>query len=372
MFDQSFNIPVLLDSIGIVHGIIFSFILFAVYKWKKNSCYCLGLFLLLFSLQRIPYLLADLNSYESHPELLLLPTFALWILSPVFFIYTQNISILSGQKIKYWLLLPGIIYYVIQIYIFFLPIQTKLTIVEQSWPDLLKILGLIYGSIIAVWNIKFIAKHRLEVYNQYTMTEHKELSWAKYFLMFYIIGTILYGIQLYLLPEKLYSKIFFLIFDLILIYWLTFYGIIQLNIRSMLSNQELISTALKSDSTISSQTTSKNIDLDELFQQINNYMNTSEIFIDTELTIVNVAQKLGVHPRRVSMVINSSRNQNFNSYINQLRIEKAIVLLTNKLNNYSVEGIGTEVGFNSKSAFYAAFKKVTGTTPIKYQEQSAA
>ena len=371
--ELDFNILTILDSAGVIQGIVFGLILFAVNKWKENSCYCIGFFLILFSLQRIPYLLSELNIYESHPELVLLPTFALWILSPVFFIYTQKISVFSGQKLKYWLLLPGAIYYVIQIYIFFLPVHTKLIIVEQSWPDLLKILGLIYGSIIAIWNIKYISKHKLEIYNQYAMTEHKELRWAKYFLIFYIVGTILYGIQLYMLPDNLYSKLFFLIFDLILIYWLSFYGILQLNIHSILPNQEVISTKLKSEITESIQTTADNTNLEELFQQINNYMNTSEIYIDTELTIVSVAQKLGIHPRRVSMVINFGRKQNFNSYINQFRIEKSIVLLKSReVNKYSMEGIGNEVGFNSKSSFYAAFKKVTGTTPIKYKEQHAA
>lgn len=367
------NIYSVLDSAGAIQGLVFGLVLFVVNKWKKNHCYCLAVFLILFSLQRIPYMLSELNVYESYPEFLLLPTFALWILSPIFFIYTQKVSVFSNQKLKYWLLLPGIIYYVIQIYIFFLPTQTKLVIVEQSWLDLLKILGLIYGSIIAILNIIYISKHKLEVYNQYSMTQHRELSWAKYFLIFYISGTILYGIQLYIVPENIYSKVFFLIFDLFLIYWLSFHGVLQLNVRSMLSNQEIISTNFKSDTNKRSQTIVDETDFEEQFQKINSYMNTSEIYIDRDLTIMNVAQKLGAQPRQISMVINSVRKQNFNNYINKLRIEKAIKLLKSReQNNYSMEGIGTEVGFNSKSTFYSAFKKVTGTTPIKYKEMHAA
>lgn len=367
------NIISILDSVGAIQGIIFGLILIILNKWKKNSCYCLGVFLILFSLQRLPYLLAELNILESYPNLLLLPTFALWVLSPVFFIYTQKISIFSDQKLKYWLLLPGIIYYVFQVCVFILPIQTKLIIVEQSWPDLLKIIGLIYSTIIAIWNIKYISNHNLEVNKQYATTDFKELIWANNFLFFYIVGTLLYGIQLYVIPEIIFSKIYFLLFDMILIYWLSFYGVVQLNVVSLFSNREVMNTQFKNDSTENSQNTTDNTDLQELFQQINNYVNLSEVYKETELTIMNVADKLGVHPRRISKVINIDRGQNFNSYINQFRIDKAIELLKSPdVHKYSMEGIGAEVGFNSKSTFYAAFKKVTGTTPNKYKEQSVA
>ena len=90
----------------------------------------------------------------------------------------------------------------------------------------------------------------------------------------------------------------------------------------------------------------------------------------TELTIVDIAEKLKVHPRRISVAINSIHQQNFNTYVNEFRIKKAELLLADEnLNNLSIEGIGLEVGFHSKSSFYSAFKKVTGTTPSNYKKK---
>ena len=41
-----------------------------------------------------------------------------------------------------------------------------------------------------------------------------------------------------------------------------------------------------------------------------------------------------------------------------------------KYNDYNIEAIGFECGFNSKSAFYMAFKKFTNATPSEFKKQN--
>jgi AraC-like DNA-binding protein len=111
--------------------------------------------------------------------------------------------------------------------------------------------------------------------------------------------------------------------------------------------------------------------LEEIMLKINDHMTRFESFTNMDLTIADLANDLKLHPKPVSTAINSRSQQNFNSYVNQFRIEKAKSLLAKeKMENLSIEGIGKEVGFHSKSAFYAAFRKETGTTPTKFIEQS--
>jgi len=87
--------------------------------------------------------------------------------------------------------------------------------------------------------------------------------------------------------------------------------------------------------------------------------------------IATIAHKMEVHPRRVSNAINTVSGKNFNNFVNELRVKKAIELLKNQeLKQFSIEGIGYKVGFRSKSVFYAAFKKITGTTPVKFKKAS--
>lgn len=56
----------------------------------------------------------------------------------------------------------------------------------------------------------------------------------------------------------------------------------------------------------------------------------------------------------------------FLAYLNGLRIQKAKLLLTDTA--LSVESIYREVGFTQSKYFYSYFKKVVGTTPLKYKK----
>lgn len=92
-----------------------------------------------------------------------------------------------------------------------------------------------------------------------------------------------------------------------------------------------------------------------------------ELFLNPNLTLDETAKELKVSKHALSQYLNERLNQSFSTLINEHRIEKAKELLQTK-SNYSVESIGYESGFNSKSAFFTAFKKNTGKTPSEFQK----
>ncbi|NJN50097.1 MAG: AraC family transcriptional regulator [Polaribacter sp.] len=62
---------------------------------------------------------------------------------------------------------------------------------------------------------------------------------------------------------------------------------------------------------------------------------------------------------------------NFTDFINQFRVDFAKQMLGNKeFKNYTITAIGLEAGFNSKSSFYAIFKKFTNVTPLEFQKKA--
>ena len=82
-----------------------------------------------------------------------------------------------------------------------------------------------------------------------------------------------------------------------------------------------------------------------------------------------VAHELDVHPNTLSQVINSVEQKNFYDFINSLRIEEFKERVAKPENQkYTLLSLALECGFNSKSAFYNAFKKFTNSTPSEFKK----
>ncbi len=93
-----------------------------------------------------------------------------------------------------------------------------------------------------------------------------------------------------------------------------------------------------------------------------------EYFLKQECNSYNVAKKINTNTTYLSKVINSHYGKNFNTYINDLRINYTIVRLKNDVifRSYSIQSIAEEVGYKSADSFTKYFKKDTGLNPSFY------
>jgi AraC-like DNA-binding protein len=103
---------------------------------------------------------------------------------------------------------------------------------------------------------------------------------------------------------------------------------------------------------------------------IDDYFIKEKKYLNPELNLSTVAVELKLPARDLSYIIYNYYGFRFNEFLNKFRIE----YITNKmnvsfLNNYTIEGISKEAGFNTKSTFYRAFKKIHGISPVEYLEQ---
>ena len=118
----------------------------------------------------------------------------------------------------------------------------------------------------------------------------------------------------------------------------------------------------------------KKIDEDEagkLYQRLDELMKTEHLFKDANLKLSDLAQRLNILPHYLSQLINDNLGKNFTIFLNEYRIEESKLLIKNSP-HLKLESVGYECGFNSKSTFYSAFKKITGTTPAKFKEEQAS
>lgn len=107
---------------------------------------------------------------------------------------------------------------------------------------------------------------------------------------------------------------------------------------------------------------------DKLIERLNHLMEVDEPFKNANIKSSDLAKKLQITVHQLSQLLNDNLGKSFPVYINEHRIGKAQQMIETH-SNITLETIGYECGFNSKSTFYTSFKKLSGTTPAKYKEK---
>ncbi|MEL6252690.1 MAG: AraC family transcriptional regulator, partial [Bacteroidota bacterium] len=108
------------------------------------------------------------------------------------------------------------------------------------------------------------------------------------------------------------------------------------------------------------------------FKKINHLIVAESLYRNEDLGIDDIAKRIDMSTGYVSKIIKGATQKNFPIWINEFRVEEAKAMFIDPdFNNYTTLSIGLEAGFKSKSAFYAAFKKVTGETPAKFRKKTS-
>lgn len=107
----------------------------------------------------------------------------------------------------------------------------------------------------------------------------------------------------------------------------------------------------------------------EIAEKIIEILETEKAFVNPDFTLNKLADKIGINKSYVSQVINETFEKNYSVLINELRVMEAQrIMKSPSSKNFSIEGIGSTVGFKSKGTFNSYFKKITGVTPSFYIE----
>lgn len=108
----------------------------------------------------------------------------------------------------------------------------------------------------------------------------------------------------------------------------------------------------------------------QLLEALECLMVEQQLYLDPELSLPKLADYLDTTVNHVSQTINAGLQTTFFDYINQKRVEAAIKLMqSDTTSREAILDIALEVGFNSTSTFYNAFRKVTGQTPGAYRQR---
>lgn len=105
-----------------------------------------------------------------------------------------------------------------------------------------------------------------------------------------------------------------------------------------------------------------------ILQRLRDLFERDKPFLSTGFSLPDLASRLNVPTHTLSQLINDRMGKNFFELIADYRIREAKRLLTDQP-NIKIEEIAEQVGYNSKSSFNIAFKKITGKTPSEFRSQ---
>jgi AraC-like DNA-binding protein len=332
---------------------------------KKNRYNLLfGFFMITYSAELILSLLNKIHYIELYPRLEYLPVNFSFLSLPLFYLYVKNISVFDIKFKDYRILIPGLIEFIFNSLLF---IFYKENVSYNNYLIIYNILFILYNYYVLKLIIRLESKHNDIIYEQYSSVEGLSLRWCKntavIFLFFLLIISISFFLNMITSNDFLILDLIFSVINIFIIYWLSIKALEQKVVRSLLN----FSKNKQNNTTESLNETVVNND----FKIIELNIINKELYKIVDLTILSLSKHIDLHPKRISKVINYKTNKNFNNYINTFRVNEAKkMLIDENFNHLSIEGIGYEAGFKSKSVFYNSFKKITGLTPSKLRQST--
>ena len=111
----------------------------------------------------------------------------------------------------------------------------------------------------------------------------------------------------------------------------------------------------------------------KLYFELKELVETEKLYLDSSLTLRDIADRLNTNTKYLSQVINHHVGSNFHTFINGYRIEEVKEkILDDKYSSLTLFGIALQCGFKNKSTFYKVFRDKVGMTPKAYLKNIAS
>ncbi len=281
-----------------------------------------------------------------------LPFHFLFLSLPLFLLYIKSVSIVAIKKRDFLILIPGSleILYVSYMWVFNQPDEIMSFL---SW-KIYFLLAFSFNVVLALYGVCKLNDHFKNRFYMYSYFGKRHIKWLKKVLLSVVISLVLFG-HLSYLGYGAQASFLNNIYNLTLLLFICYFGIISRNIDDFESKQDYKEVCKK--------------ELYKTLGVIKEHLLVTEDYLKINFSQLDLSQSIDISPHKISMVLNTLTDKSYNSYINCLRVQKAIVYLNDeKYKQYTIDAIAKEVGFNSKSVFYKAFRKTTGFTPLRYKK----
>ncbi len=360
---------------------IFISLILASKKNKSDADFILFSWLLVIAIHLISFYFFTIYHGGKYPLIASLSMPLSLVHGPFLFLYTSKKT--SGKSFTFYDLLhftPLILWFVFTFNFYFLSPKKQIEVFinqgkEFDTQNMIRVvITYLSGVIYYILSLLVLIKFHKKIKQRFSDIEKINFNWLFYFIIwnFFIWLFILFNQE-----NIAYALISFFIL------WIGYFGFRQTDVffeKNIRLDHHIIPENYPNpiDEKI------ENLDAETLLENKykNNLLNEEDAktiekklleylikdkpYLNTELTLQELAEKIGILPNTLSYVINASLGKNFYDLINEYRVNEFINLYQNSNNKYTILSLALDSGFNSKSSFNRNFKKIKGITPSEF------
>lgn len=362
--------------IAILQGVVLGVLFLTSKKHNSFSNKLLGLFLLALMMEAIA-IFNPFSSILGYPlyEYFQIPETK--ILFPLFFLNYVLEKIGQSRKYRTFLIInysvaaAVIIITIVNISFFAFTSKTihnfftfdqieNVYITLQTYAFLLSFIGLIIAIVETI-------KYKKNVSNNYSDFDLLEISWLWRFIALLVPASLLWGAELTRIFVGFYQGQLSS-WDFVEATWgVLIIFIFFISYKAFKHPDFFAKVRVDIEPSINSEDeTGSGSELEEPLLKC---MTESKLFLQSDLSIYDVAKEIKAPTRKVSNCINDNFGYNFSEWVNRFRVDEVKIRFGDESSSYlTIEAIGQESGFKSRSAMYSAFSKFTGQSPAKLRK----
>lgn len=406
---------------GFLQGLLLAAVLLYHHRRNSPSNLLMACFIVVVAIRLMDLWLIRAAFYVDYPALALLASPATYLWGPLLYLYAKSL-IEDQQQLRYWphlmvfafMCLPPLSHFLsspeqqqaVMQHLWYNANGNRMDLpqVARSAPLLWQFFmqhhvhGLVFALQFAVYCVlvlRLISAHNERLKQHYSSLEEMNLRWllrltgfATAFLVLYLL---LNRSRIFTIGHVDITATWALIPYLFMVMGIYLMGFMALQQPSLLGLIKALETADKdvpqaavvetdlipAAPTESEPTPQKykrsalsDEDARDYAQRLKQVMEEEKLYLDSELTMPELAKRAGLAPYQVSQTLNGPMQQSFFAFVNHHRIELAKAMLVAEAScQLPIVELALEVGFKSKSSFYDAFKRMTKMTPTQYKKE---
>ena len=360
--------------------IIFQFLFMGIFlfsndRGKRLSNILLGTFCIAIAINLMDMFLMMQEKYGLVGLLSVLDLALILIMGPLIYFYCKSV-VFKDYKLNRKSVIHFLPFLVMTLFVIYNFVVTPMDIQQQAMKEVNEFkLSLWQALIVVPFYIHmliylFLSARVVKLYDEVISAEYSDLTainidWLK-FLFRAFLSIILISISLSIIP---YTSLRALSHIVLIVFIILVFFMINKVIFKALKQPAIFSGI--SENQVSRKYINSNLSEEEksdYTKAIQNLMTTSAPYLEAGLSLKKLSEMLEMKPRVISQIINEKMKMSFHDFINTQRIGHAKKLIITADSKVTFLEILYQSGFNSKSSFNTAFKKVTGLTPKEFRK----